>query len=137
MLIWLHTYSTHSLHIVFVFTVGFAYEVERQNKFKLQKQRQLRGSVQCRSARVLFWGYGVLGLMWSERWVGMLQTRLFSGSVVYLLPGKSPFLFSASLFTVHTDVITKFLERFFFYRTARTKGSVFGLSTEVPGKGQI
>lgn len=72
-----------------------------KQKEKLQMQRQLRGSVWCRSARTLFWH--VWSLMRSEEWVGVLQTMLGTGSVVHL-PGMSPFFFSTSLFIIHTDL---------------------------------
>lgn len=70
--------------------VGFAFEGERQK------------NLGCRSKHILEGLYraGVLGFVvgcddiWDS--VGTLQTRLFPRIVVYLLPGKSPFLCSLS-----------------------------------------
>lgn len=100
------------LHIVFLFMVGFACEGERQNKFGLQEQRHLRGSVQGRCAEVCAGVWCYLGLIQSQTWVGMLQTRLFPG-LLFTCCQASP-LFSALLLLFTQISSTEFLLIYLF-----------------------
>lgn len=82
--------------------------MKQKDKFKLQKQRQLSLSA-VQVSRSFILGLGCSRSSGGVRggWVCYRQGSL-SGSVVYVLPGKSPFLFFATLLTVHTDLYHEF-----------------------------